>query len=381
MPGRDDRSTPPRRAPKPPGRTPPGRTPPGRTPPGRTPAGKKSVARKPAARTAGNPRAKAGARPDRGGGRPAPPPEQGPTTWGGVARRGAGRLKAEDDATAAAIWRKTVETARRRDDDGPPRRPPQPKRDAEIVEVREVAADAVGRATTKRRQRTPAGSARPRRSARPPGAPPALDRSAMRDQLSRQVGPSQAPKLAQRLAEAGRAFSRERYADASHLLGPLAKQAPGAPAVRELYGLTLYRLGRWRDAARELEQFRLLTGSTEQHPVLADSYRALGHYTEVDELWRELREVSPSAPLVAEGRIVMAGSLADQDRLADAIRVLEQGVKFPKRPQDHHVRMWYALADLYERAGDIVRSRELFKRVVGADPDFVDAATRLRSLR
>ena len=124
---------------------------------------------------------------------------------------------------------------------------------------------------------------------------------------------------------------------------------------RELNGLTLYRLGKWRDAIKELEQFRLLTNSTEQHPVLADSYRALGRYAEVEELWSELREASPNAALVAEGRIVMAGSLADRDRLADAVRLMEQGVKFPRRVQDHHLRMWYALADLYERAGDMVK--------------------------
>jgi hypothetical protein len=357
MAARDDRSRPPRQA----GKT--ARKPPTRKPPTRKPSKQGRAGRR------------------RDGGPPGPPPQQGPTTWGGVARRGAGRLKAEDDATAAAIWRKTVQSARQRGDDRRPGPPAPADLDAEIVEVREVATDAVGRATTKRPRRPPARSPRPRRSDRPPGSPPALDRAELRDQLSHQVGPTQAPKLAQRLAEAGRAFSRERYGDAQRLLRPLAKQAPGAPAVRELYGLTLYRLGRWRDAIRELEQFRLLTGSTEQHPVLADCYRALGRYTEVDDLWHELREASPSAALVAEGRIVMAGSLADQDRLADAIRVMEQGVKFPKRPRDHHLRMWYALADLYERAGDLVRSRQLFERVIATDPDFADAATRLRALR
>jgi tetratricopeptide (TPR) repeat protein len=243
---------------------------------------------------------------------------------------------------------------------------------SEIVEVREVASRAVGR-----------GSRSAKRPGRPAGRPAAaaLDGSEVRDQLVRDVGPSRAPRLAERLAEASRAFSRERYDDARRMLRPLAQQAPTATAVRELNGLTLYRLGKWRDAIKELEQFRLLSGSTEQHPVLADCYRALGRYTEVTDLWRELREASPSAPLVAEGRIVMAGSLADQDRLSEAIRVMEQGVKFPRRPQVHHLRMWYALADLYERAGDIVRSRQLFERIVAADTDFADAAARLRALR
>ena len=35
----------------------------------------------------------------------------------------------------------------------------------------------------------------------------------------------------------------------------------------------------------------------------------------------------------------------------------------PKRPMTHHLRRAYALADAYERAGEVVRARELFVRV------------------
>ena len=150
--------------------------------------------------------------------------------------------------------------------------------------------------------------------------------------------------------------------------------------VRELYGLSLYRLGRWQEAIVELEAFRTMTGSTEQHPVLADCYRALGDYDQVQRLWADLREASPSAELVTEGRIVAAGALADQDRLADAIRTLSDGWRFPKRPQEHHLRRAYALADLYERAGDVPRARQLFRRVEAADPGFGDVGQRIRTL-
>ncbi|HLY81953.1 MAG TPA: tetratricopeptide repeat protein, partial [Acidimicrobiales bacterium] len=51
-----------------------------------------------------------------------------------------------------------------------------------------------------------------------------------------------------------------------------------------------------------------------------------------------------------------------------------------KKPNDHHLRQWYALGDLYERAGDIPRARELFRRVATHDPEAFDAAERLRSL-
>ena len=180
--------------------------------------------------------------------------------------------------------------------------------------------------------------------------------------------------------EAARAYERERYQDAKRMAGRLAQEAPASAAVRELHGLALYRLGKWREAARELEAYRSLSGGYDQHPVLADCYRALKRYRLVADLWDELREASPSGELVAEGRIVAAGALADQGRIADAITLLERGRLTSKKPRDHHLRLWYFLADLYERAGDVPRARDLFKRVAGHDRAFADVAERLAAL-
>jgi lipopolysaccharide biosynthesis regulator YciM len=106
----------------------------------------------------------------------------------------------------------------------------------------------------------------------------------------------------------------------------------------------------------------------------------MGRWNDVDALWLELREVSPDAATVAEGRIVVAGGLADRGRTQDAVRLLEQSWKQPKSPREHHLRMAYALADLYERAGDVPRARSLFGWLVRHDPEFADAADRLRNL-
>ncbi|MHB1139199.1 MAG: tetratricopeptide repeat protein, partial [Microthrixaceae bacterium] len=137
---------------------------------------------------------------------------------------------------------------------------------------------------------------------------------------------------------------------------------------------------RWKAAVKELEAFRTLTGSTEQHPVLADCYRALKRYADVDELWTELREVSPSAELVTEGRIVAAGALADQGDLAGALRTLSHGWRIPSKPRPHHLRRAYALADLYERSGDLPQARSLFGQIARAEPGFLDAAARADAL-
>jgi tetratricopeptide (TPR) repeat protein len=195
------------------------------------------------------------------------------------------------------------------------------------------------------------------------------------------VEPALAPRIERRLGQAADAFERDHVTDALRILRPLSKEAPGVPAVRELTGLAFYATGQWALAAKELEAFRALGGSVEQHPVLADCYRALKRYKAVSELWEELREASPGAALVTEGRIVAAGALADQGDIKGAIQLLERGPVRPKRAAaSHHARLWYALADLYERAGDAPKARELFERVVAVEPALADAAERLAGL-
>jgi tetratricopeptide (TPR) repeat protein len=200
-------------------------------------------------------------------------------------------------------------------------------------------------------------------------------------QLVELVGAKRAARLEERLSDAATAYAAERYSDARRLLAPIVTEVPDLAEGRELYGLTLYRLGRWRDAARELDAFVELTGgSTEQHPVLADCRRALGQYAKVQELWEELRTASPSGALVAEGRIVAAGALADQGDLAGAVALLGKGFRLPKRPMEHHLRRGYALADLYERSGDLPQARSLFAQIARAEPDFLDAPERAAGL-
>jgi thioredoxin-like negative regulator of GroEL len=319
---------------------------------------------------------------------------RGPRQWGGLARRGAGRAAG---GGASDAWRAAAGEADR--ERATERGAWQPEEWIDEGELRDEAEGAVGRSRSggsARRGR--GGASAPARGREGAGAPArgrggpggrsgsgagATDGAAASpaDDLKGAVAPNRVARFESRLKDASDAFRRERYEDARRILRPLAEQAPSASSVRELYGLTLYRLGRWAQAKRELEAFRTQTDSTEQHPVLADCSRALGHYAEVEELWEELRAASPSAELVAEGRIVAAGALADQGRLRDAIALLEAAAKPTKRPMLHHLRMAYALADLYERAGDLPKARELFGRVAASEPDFVDVQARLRALR
>jgi tetratricopeptide (TPR) repeat protein len=181
------------------------------------------------------------------------------------------------------------------------------------------------------------------------------------------------------LGAAAAAYEAERYSEARTALARLARSHSGVAEVRELHGLVLYRLGRWSEAIHELEAFSSASQSVEQHPVLMDCHRALGHGAEVERLWSELREASPSAALVTEGRIVAAGRLADDGDVAAAIRLLEAGPVRTRRPAEHHLRLWFALADLYERVGDSARARRGFERISSVDPELPGVRERLRS--
>jgi tetratricopeptide (TPR) repeat protein len=150
--------------------------------------------------------------------------------------------------------------------------------------------------------------------------------------------------------------------------------------VRELTGLVQYRLGNYRAAGKELEAFVELTDSVEQHPILMDCARAQKRWRRVDELWQELAAASPDPEVVTEGRIVAAGSLADRGRLQDAIAMLARKADAVKRPRPEHLRLWYALADLEERAGNTARARALFDRVAAHDPDLADVEARRRAI-
>jgi tetratricopeptide (TPR) repeat protein len=164
------------------------------------------------------------------------------------------------------------------------------------------------------------------------------------------------------------------------MVQPVLRDVPDIAFAHEIAGLALYRLGQWRKAIQELERARELDRTLRHHPVLADSYRAMKRYDAVDRLWRELREASPAPELMAEGRIVAAGALADQGDLKGALRVMDRATDVPKRIREHHLRQWYVLGDLHDRSGDVIAARRFFRMVAAADPDFADVGERLRAL-
>jgi Tfp pilus assembly protein PilF len=323
--------------------------------------------------------------------------------WGGVARRGAGVLGEDKehagtkDTSASKIWRDAVQRARGEVagdderwepervvevdvDDAPTRRPARRGAGADAARLGATARSPRGRAAT--RDRTPAKDRA--RVAAPKLRPKKEKVDRLPADVARDVnrtGGESAQRVASRLAEATQAYERDRYDDARRTLRGLVELAPDLGPARELYGLTLYRLGRWAAAIKELEAFHHLTASYDQHPVLADCYRALKRLKHVERVWDEMRRGGVGADVMAEGRIVVAGAYADSGDVTRAIALLERASVDVRHPKLHHLRVWYALADLYERAGDVPHARALFLRVREHDVEFHDVDERLRGLR
>ena len=244
-----------------------------------------------------------------------------------------------------------------------------------------IHEEAIHEEATKAIQRA---SGKPMPRSQPNPDAPSRQRAALnqgtRDRIARAVGKETAARFAERLMGAAEAYAHDRFGDASSVCSRLAKQAPNISEVHELWGLSLYRQGRWREALRELELYETLEQTVDQSPVIMDCLRALRRYPELEDRWGELRSTSPSPELIAEGRIVMAGSFADRGRFPDAIAAMEVAAKSVKKPQVHHLRMWYVLGDLYERAGDPSRAKTTFRRLADVEPTFADVVDRIKAL-
>ncbi len=182
------------------------------------------------------------------------------------------------------------------------------------------------------------------------------------------------------MVDAMDAYEHDRYQEARGKLEAVLEIAPEFAPALELAGLTNYRLDRWEDALKFLNKNFELHGDHAQDPVVADCLRALGRYEELEEVWKRLKDASPGADIMAEGRIVYASSLSERGEVAKAINILEAALANDRRPRLHDFRQIYVLADMYENAGNVQQARATFKLLMDVDPGLYDVAERLADL-
>lgn len=176
--------------------------------------------------------------------------------------------------------------------------------------------------------------------------------------------------------EAANALEEGEYAKVIESLVTAKRGAPRSPTVRELLGLAHYHLGQFREAARELAAYRRLSGEHDQDPAFADAERALGRPEKAVEILTELPRDEISEDVLVEALIVLAGALRDLGRAAEAVDALSAGPVRPAQVEPHHLRLWYALAEALEDAGNRRDARSWWDAIYAEDPEFFDVASR-----
>lgn len=144
--------------------------------------------------------------------------------------------------------------------------------------------------------------------------------------------------------------------------------------------MALYRAGRFRDALRELQAFRRITGRSDQNHLIADCYRAIGAPDKGIPFAREAIAARLPEATRAEAAIVAASALADMGRYGEALSLLG---RFPARRdvgEDWELRLWYVTGDLLERSGRPREAIREFRRILRHRHDAFDVAERLAAM-
>jgi tetratricopeptide (TPR) repeat protein len=176
--------------------------------------------------------------------------------------------------------------------------------------------------------------------------------------------------------DAGKVVEAERAATEAKAL------ASRSGAVREVLGLALYRRGRFREALRELQAYRRLTGRFDQNHLIADAHRALGAPDKAVNAAREALDAEARLPeaVRAEAAVVGGAALADLGRYDEALALLRRFDRGPEVARPHDLRVWYVMADVLERSGRPKEAAGVFRRILGHQPDAFDVPHRLARL-
>ncbi len=157
--------------------------------------------------------------------------------------------------------------------------------------------------------------------------------------------------------------------------------APRSATVREVLGIALYQLERFREALSELQAYRRMSGRADQNHLIADCLRAAGRPERAVPLAEEAL-ASRSVPLAtkAEAVVVAASALADLGRFDQALGLLRRIRTREDVGSPEVLRVWYVTGSILERAGRPREAEREFRRIARHDPAAFDVAERLVQL-
>lgn len=172
------------------------------------------------------------------------------------------------------------------------------------------------------------------------------------------------------LSEAASEFADGQFASAHRKLVKAKEMSSRAAPIRELLGLTAYRMERWDEALRELRTFRRLAGDTTHMPVEIDALRGLRRPADVHKAWELFLELGGSPATDAEARVVYGSFLIDEGQPRAAWQVTKPK-RLTKDAKPFERRRWYVAARAAALLGDIDTANQIARALDEADPDMV----------
>jgi len=189
------------------------------------------------------------------------------------------------------------------------------------------------------------------------------------EELARVTPKKNLPHATELLQASARAFAAGKHGRAFQAAEEAKELSPRDPTIRELIGLSAYRMSRWDVALRELRTFRRLTGDATHLPVEMDVLRALDRPGDVEAAWKVLRGLRPDRETEDEARVVYGSFLLDRGEDRKAWQVTN-----PKRisddPRESELRVWYVAARAAARLEDRATARQLLEAIRSTDPAF-----------
>ncbi len=188
----------------------------------------------------------------------------------------------------------------------------------------------------------------------------------LRDEIIRVTPKDRRDGVLTLLSEAAADFADEKFGRAHTKLVRAKEMASRAAAIRELLGLTAYRMQRWEEALRELRAFRRMAGDTTHMPVEMDVLRALGRGADVRKTWELYLELGGRPLTDAEARVVYGSFLLDEGDPRGAWEVTKPK-RVTKEARLGDLRRWYVAARAAAALGDTATARQLLRVIDEAD--------------
>ena len=189
-----------------------------------------------------------------------------------------------------------------------------------------------------------------------------------------------APQVIALLEQVLDRMDADRPTDAVKLAGEAKALASRSASVREMLGMALYHSERYRDAIRELQAYRRMSGLADQNHLMADAHRALGSPEKAIPLVQEALASKIDEASRAEAAVVGGAALADLGRYEEALAILRRFRTREEQARPYDLRVWYVTGDVLERAGRKREAAREFLRIIKHDPDAYDAAERASAL-